>query len=179
MRIKSFWTPDELGPRVVQLVDDIQAHFQVLQDEGLAAAVEGKLPRGEKPFGQAFLVKEGAGWDQVTVWGGPIRGFDLDLCAGATKRTCGLLEQYQDLFHPKGEVKFSHMVGPTKVVPHCGPVDTKIRMHMMIKVTPLFLFLFLFFFLNLGNPAPLPRPSPIRLSPARQCCVWHHHVRIS
>lgn len=75
LRIKPFWTPDELGPRVVRLIADIQSHFETIVDEGYAAAIEHDLPRGEKPFGQAFLVKEGSGWDQVTVWGGPISGW--------------------------------------------------------------------------------------------------------
>ena len=136
LRSKPFWTPDELGDRVVQLVADIKANFDEIRAEGLAAVVEGKLPRGVKPFGQNYLLKEGTWWDQVTLWGKKHRGFDTDICGGVGKQTCAVLDKYQDLFHPQGEAKFSHMVGPTKVVAHCGPVDTKIRLHMMLQLPP-------------------------------------------
>lgn len=45
---------------------------------------------------------------------------------------CDVLREFRSSFHPGGQVKLSLMTGGTKATPHCGPCDTKLRMHHAI-----------------------------------------------
>ena len=47
---------------------------------------------------------------------------------------CQVMREHAALFHPKGEVVLSRMVGGTTTVPHCGPDDTKIRLHFTLQL---------------------------------------------
>merc|ERR1719189_3229975 len=42
---------------------------------------------------------------------------------------CNVLGNFQKRFHPAGQVKLSHMTGGTTSIRHCGPCDTKLRLH--------------------------------------------------
>ena len=89
-----------------------------------------QVPNKFEIFDDDIMLRTGA-WDQITLWSGGT-GFSRQLCDTVLASTCAILAKHEALLHPDGEVKFSHMVGGSTVTPHCGPQDTKIRMHYMV-----------------------------------------------
>ena len=89
-----------------------------------------QVPNKLDIFDDDIMLRAGA-WDQITLWSGGT-GFNRRLCDAVLAETCTILAKHEALLHPDGEVKFSHMVGGSTVTPHCGPQDTKIRMHYMV-----------------------------------------------
>ena len=119
-----------MGSGTVELVGDLRANLATLQAEGHDVSVDRNVPTKFDVFDDDIMLRTGA-WDQITLWSGGT-GFSRQLCETVLASTCAIFAKHEALLHPNGEVKFSHMVGGSTVTPHCGPQDTKIRMHYMV-----------------------------------------------
>jgi len=54
-----------------------------------------------------------------------------------TPRTCALVERFPAAATcRRGQVKFSALRGGTRIWPHCGPTNTRLRAHLGLVVPP-------------------------------------------
>merc|ERR1719336_2548555 len=65
-------------------------------------------------------------WLELILWKS---GQEQELQCSAVPYMCKLLRAFRKRFHPGGQVKLSCMTGGTTATRHCGPCDTKLRLH--------------------------------------------------
>merc|ERR1719483_678421 len=132
---KPTWSLEELGPAGHQLAE-LEKQWKVLRKESLhllehhnwTLHQDGVWTRGEES-----VEKEGK-WQQLVFSGLGFPQLPDKLCSAAPT-LCNLAAQISSaLTCPSGQIKLSVLQGSSRVAPHCGLTNTKLRAHLPLMV---------------------------------------------
>ena len=128
LRAKPWWSASEAGAQ--QLVAALQQDVDALAVEATTILVHRRAPVGVPvQINQEVDLTQAGQWFQLHVWAkGRFKH------AEATPRLSALLAPFQHLLHPQGHAKLSDLSGGTRAYPHAGPMDTKLRLHFMLRM---------------------------------------------
>jgi aspartate beta-hydroxylase len=88
--------------------------------------------RGFKPVKEQNLVQRGA-WDEIVFHQG---GQRFEKACRMFPQTSKILEQIPDVVNGPGVATLSWLHPGTRVLPHCGPTNSVLRVHLGLKVPP-------------------------------------------
>ena len=126
LRARGFWPRDELPDGSRALVGALTNAWQGIAREAHAAVEAGRLLRTDEN-----LAASSRDWLQLDLRkrGAPI----AENCALAPS-TCRLLEAHAKALSPMGQAKLSAIIGGTRIYPHAGPTNGRLRLHLGLHV---------------------------------------------
>lgn len=134
LRAQPWWEVDAVGDGAKKLASQLQRQHTTIRNEALAILVERQAPAGVKvELNQEVNAARQGTWLELIAFD---NGIERDSACAALPRTCKLLRRFLPSLHGRGHVKLSQVMGGTSAYPHCGPVDTKLRMHFTVSLPP-------------------------------------------
>ncbi|XP_037080372.1 aspartyl/asparaginyl beta-hydroxylase-like isoform X7 [Pollicipes pollicipes] len=127
---RPYWTAEQTGS--AELISELEAHWETIRAEMLSLLSSDRPEDGFQPE-QEQLSKSGD-WKQFTLFRRGRR--DQYACAKAPK-TCALVQRFPEAAGcRRGQVKFSMLAPGTRVWPHTGPTNCRLRCHLGLQVPP-------------------------------------------
>jgi aspartyl/asparaginyl beta-hydroxylase (cupin superfamily) len=127
LRNKPFWDGNET-PAFAETLKLFEDHWELIRDEALASRKH--FSRNEEPTLKA-MGAEGNPWTSLGMSHSGTEFFPN--ARKAVPRTIEIIERNSR----RGDQHFFSAVAPNTHIPaHCGPMNTRVRMHLALKVTP-------------------------------------------
>jgi len=131
LKAQPWWTAKEA--RVEKLVEKLEKHYLTIQKEAMAIFDQYKH-KMEKEAESLSVDNGKSDWRQFTFYE---RGKRNDRNCALAPKTCNIIEKVggsRVTGCKRGQSKFSVMVPGTEVWPHVGPSNTRLRLHLGLKV---------------------------------------------
>lgn len=133
LKAQPWWSPKEAN--IEKLVEKLEKHYLTIQKEAMAIFEEHKH-KMEKEAESLSIDNGKSDWRQFTFYE---RGRKNQKNCELAPKTCQIIEKIggkRVTACKRGQTKFSVMVPGTEVWPHVGPSNTRLRLHLGLKVPP-------------------------------------------
>lgn len=117
-------------PKQFWFVDFLQTNYSIIRSE--FEAKREAVASAFKPVKEQELVQEGA-WSELVFYQGGVR---FERACSLFPETFRLLQQIPEVANGPGAAAFSVLRPGTRVIPHCGPTNTVLRVHLGIMIPP-------------------------------------------
>lgn len=127
LRSRPWWPRDEF-----EVVEALEKNFGAIKQEFFNLVLTGRLKfHPESPGGPKKALATGE-WKIFELWSAGRK--NAENCAEAP-RTAQVLDQFEEITsNARGLVYFSVVAGGGRVRPHCGPTNSRIRIHLGISI---------------------------------------------
>jgi len=128
LRAQPWWPLEEAANGAEELNKDLEKYKKKLKKESDDFFNKGIAPPGVRgiELNEELAVNGSKTWLELILWK---NGEEVEKACTAVPKMCKVLRKSRKAFHPAGQVKLSCMRGGTTATRHCGPCDTKLRMH--------------------------------------------------
>ena len=126
LRALPFWRRAALPTDARAALDAIQAGWRTIAAEGLSALGAGALLRAEENLASASR-----NWLQLDL---RRRGEAVEEGCSLAPMACALLASHSAVLSPMGQAKLSAVVGGSRIFPHAGPTNGRLRLHLGLHV---------------------------------------------
>lgn len=132
LRLRAWWKLSDVKV-AHKLATVLKRQHSEIKEEAFNAMVHRKVPSGAqlelKPEMEAL---RSGRWLELILFK---NAEEAPRACAALPQLCEVLRPFRKVFHStSGEVKLSHFIGGTVGRPHCGPVDSKLRMHFTVAL---------------------------------------------